>query len=100
MEVFKYYFMAAGVVATVGIVILFGMCAFEFIKDKAYELKRRHQYKHRFDKPPTAKCHCIDCQYHDNKTGRCFRFHEDSNRLTGDSCFCYEAEPRKKMSEQ
>ncbi len=99
MQGLQYYLMVIGLVATLGIVVLFGMCAFEFIKDKTYELKRRHQYKHRFDKPPVAKCYCVDCEYHDNKTGICWRFY-DGERLTGDACFCYEAEPRKKMTEQ
>ena len=59
------------------------------------KLKRWYQYKHRFDKPPTAKCYCIDCVHHNNESGRCYRFGEEY-RCTADNWFCWEAEPREK----
>lgn len=61
-------------------------------------LKHQYRYKHRFDKPPTAKCYCIDCVYHSDDTGRCWRFGETTKeyRCTADNWFCWEAEPRKK----
>lgn len=55
-------------------------------------VKLKHKQKHRFDKPPTAKCYCIDCIYHDNETGRCCKFKTWS---TADHWFCWNAEPRK-----
>ena len=58
----------------------------EFI-DKA---KYKYRYKHRFGKPPTAKCYCIDCKYHDNETGRCSSFGE----FIADDRFCWKADPR------
>ena len=67
----------------------------EFIKDIIRDWKRNYRIKHRFDKPPTSKCYCIDCKWWNGETGRCYRFHEDSNRLTADCWFCYAAEPRK-----
>ena len=57
-------------------------------------LKYRHRIKHRFDKPPTAKCYCRDCTHHDQKNGRCYRFTE--YRCTADNWFCWEAFPRNK----
>lgn len=61
-------------------------------------LKRKYQYKHRFDKPPTAKCYCVDCKYHDNESNRCYRFGETTGeyRCTADNWFCWEATPREK----
>ena len=55
--------------------------------DKA---KYKYRYKHRFDKPPTAKCYCIDCKYHDNETDRCSSFGE----FIADDRFCWKADPR------
>lgn len=56
----------------------------------------RYRYKHRFDKPPTAKCYCIDCKRHNNETGRCYRFkYESGYQCTADNWFCWEAEPKE-----
>lgn len=62
------------------------------------DLKYKYRIKHRFDKPPTAKCYCIDCKYHNNKTNRCYRFGETTKeyRCTADNWFCWEAEPCNK----
>ena len=38
------------------------------IKELIRKLKIRYKQKHRFDKSPTAKCYCVDCIYHNNKT--------------------------------
>ena len=56
---------AVASLAIIGCMLAFAwMYLLEFI-DKA---KYKYRYKHRFDKSPTAKCYCIDCRYHDNKT--------------------------------
>ena len=62
------------------------MYLLEFI-DKA---KHKYRYKHRFDKPPIAKCYCIDCKHHDNDNGLCSSFGE----FIADNCFCWKADPR------
>lgn len=64
------------------------------INDWTKQLKRKYQYKHRFDKPPTAECYCVDCTRHDNETGRCYGFGEYCH-YTADCWFCWKAEPRK-----
>ena len=82
-------------ISVIGCMLVFAwMYLLEFI-DKA---KFKYRYKHRFDKPPTAKCYCIDCGYHDNETGLCYRFGETTKeyRCTADNWFCWEADPRKK----
>ena len=59
---------AVASLAVIGCMLAFAwMYLLEFID----EAKFKYRYKHRFDKPPTAKCYCIDCGYHDNKNGRC-----------------------------
>lgn len=59
-------------------------------------LKYKYRVKHRFDKPPTAKCYCRDCKMHDPKSARCYKFEE---WYTADCWFCWDAEPNKKESE-
>lgn len=82
---------------TMSIIILFIIGeAVKSVKDIIDDLIYEYRYKHRFDKPPTAKCYCVDCKHYDNKTYRCYGFHEDSNRLVGDAMFCYRAEPRER----
>ena len=66
------------------------------IKEHILTLKYNYRVKHRFDKPPTAKCYCRDCMRHDNESGRCYKFKE---WLTADCWFCWDAEPRKKENE-
>lgn len=56
----------------------------------AIEHKRiRNIQKHRFDKPPTAKCYCIDCVLHSDD-GYCGKF---DGWCTADNWFCWAAEP-------
>ena len=73
------------------------MCIISAINQWIDRLKRNYQYKHRFDKPPTAKCYCIDCHHHNNETNQCYRFGETTGeyRCTADNWFCWEARPRE-----
>lgn len=75
------------VIATVAISLWYGFL--EWIE----RLKYNYRIKHRFDKPPTAKCYCVDCTRHDNESGRCYKFEKWN---TADNWFCWDAEPRKK----
>ena len=36
----------------------------DFVVDTIKNLKWKYKYKHRFDKPPLAKCYCKDCRYY------------------------------------
>ena len=95
--ILKEILMLIGAVASFMIIgcIVTAICA--GIKELIDNLKFNYRIKHRFDKPPTAKCYCIDCKYHDKETGRCWRFGETTKeyRCTADNWFCWEAEPRK-----
>lgn len=64
-------------------------------------LRTQYRIKHRFDKPPTAKCYCVDCVHHDDKTKQCYRFGETTNeyRCTADNWFCWEASPHAEIKE-
>ena len=84
-----FVFLAASAVGIIG-----ALC-YEF-KEWVIRLKWAYKVKHRFDKPPTAKCYCIDCVRHNNENQKCYKF--DGWR-TADSWFCWDAEPRKKDDE-
>ena len=70
------------------VVALVGNFALDELDGFIYRKKRDYQYKHRFDKPPKAKCYCIDCvSYRD---GYC---HLHRFRIA-DNWFCRNAMPR------
>lgn len=56
-----FVFCGAGFIALVGGILI--TCIQKTICDLISRKKWEHKYKHRFDKPPTAKCYCIDCTY-------------------------------------
>ena len=58
-----------------------------FIDAKKYERKR----KHRFDKPPTAPCYCIDCVYREYN-GLCSK---GTINHSCDAWFCADGKPCK-----
>lgn len=62
-------------------------------KELIYKMIYRYKYKHRFDKPPTAKCYCKDCKWHNVETNRCANV-TWADRHTPDNGFCYEAKPK------
>lgn len=61
------------------------------IKNIINRYKRKYQQKHRFDKPPTAKCYCIDCKYR-TKYKECHVF--GGSFKVADDWFCWKAEPK------
>lgn len=94
----KDFLVLVGAISTivfVGCIFIGIICALKELIDK---LKYNYRIKHRFDKPPTAKCYCVDCKHHCKVTGRCWRFGETTKeyRRTADNWFCWEAEPRGK----
>lgn len=84
-------FGAISLFVMVGVVVIGSVDLVTSIIDNA---NRKYRIKHRFDKPPTAKCYCIDCEHWDRETGECYRFVRE-HRHTADNWFCWEAEPRK-----
>lgn len=81
-----------GAVASLAIIGCMLAFAWMYLLEFIDEVKYKYRYKHRFDKPPTAKCYCIDCKYYDNKNGRCSSFDE----FIADNCFCWKADPSEK----
>lgn len=89
---------AVGLLFLTGTVILVCVLLCEYIKNKVEIYKWEYKRKHRFNKPPTAKCYCKDCIYYSirsNGTGRCDGEHIDEYWNIADSWFCWKAEPLK-----
>lgn len=84
-----------GLVALCVIAACIGIAIFYALSELIDRCKWEYRYKHRFDKPPTAKCYCIDCKYHNNESNQCYRFGQTTKeyRCTADNWFCWEAEP-------
>ena len=87
----KDIFAAIGAGFTVySFVYLIGMLVV-FICEKIKMLRKEYKIKHKFDKPPAAKCYCIDCKYRTKYEeccvlGGCFK--------VADNWFCWKAEPK------
>ena len=61
----------------------------EWIGDIREQKAWEYKYKHRFDKPPTAKCYCIDCEMYGGKEhdDKCFKF----DWYVASDWFCWDA---------
>lgn len=74
------------------------MIATNDIKELIKRKKRDYQVKPMFDKPPKAKCYCVDCYYYEpyeaagSTKGVCLF---SDNRAFDDTHFCAMAEPAK-----
>lgn len=79
-----------GGMTVIAIVGCISACLVSEIRDWIDRLEYRHMIKHRFDKPPTAKCYCRDCKWH-GKYDECTL--PGIGRHTPPNGFCYEAEP-------
>ena len=82
-----------GVIALVFIGALAVTVGIDIVGNFVAEKRRQYKIKHRFDKPPLAKCYCIDCRFYDDERKHCYGFHDGSGRKVADDFFCCEADP-------
>ena len=59
------------------------------VRERTRRKLKEYEYKHRFDKPPTAECYCVDCWYRDNENSKCRRY----ELCVADDWFCKDAMP-------
>lgn len=88
------------IVYSTGFLCLFALGAcifivgFQLIKHAINKICLVHKQKHRFDKPPTAKCYCIDCANKiyitSSKCNEC----PITGRYVADEWFCSDARPK------
>lgn len=81
-----------GLITILGLFVLAIMLIIDCVKSLTEKLKLKYKQKHRFDKLPTARCYCVDCKYHNNETGECYRL---SGWYTADCWYCWNAEPKE-----
>lgn len=80
-------------IATVAAALIFGVCLLMSAFEDWFKMaKWRYQYKRRFNKPPTAKCYCKDCRFHNDHTKQCGKF---DGWNTAEDWFCWDATPYK-----
>lgn len=91
MVVFSW--IGIGVVVCCAVMMIY--CAFDVLRSVIRQWRWTYKYKHRFDKPPTAKCYCKECKWHSEKDNKC-RNATWADRRTPDNGFCYDAEPKEK----
>lgn len=74
------------------IILLVSTLIFDCIKEKIKLNKLKYMQKHRFDKPPTAKCYCIDCKHMGTNAypNECTIV----DRHVAENWFCNEADPK------
>lgn len=89
--IFNNIIQALGMVTCVGITYVIGTYIVDGINMCVAHIKSRYAIKHRFDKPPKAKCYCVDCKYYTTH-GNCTEFRSMS---VPDNGFCWQAEPVK-----
>ena len=82
-----------GIIAVICILASIAIVAINGIGLKIEKYKRQYRIKHRFDKPPTAKCYCRDCKFWDKESGECHSHHTAPGYCMADCWFCYSAEP-------
>ena len=100
MSSLQFGLMIVGICTISGVIICIGSILFGAVMDIISNLKWQHKYKHRFDKPPTAKCYCKDCKYYivDAAFNRCCRGHIEHWAIA-ENDFCWLAEPLKEDPE-
>lgn len=81
---------AIGFVSLAGIAMLITVIIFQALKSIFEEYKRKQAVKRRFDKPPLAKCYCVDCDSYEPETGEC---EAHDGWLVADNWFCWSATP-------
>ena len=90
MNMFFYALGIASCLSLLVIVIVFIVVA---LKEKVSKWTYRQQIKHRFDKPPLAKCYCVDCTSY-RANGDC-RAHD--GWTVADCWYCWAATPKERQ---
>lgn len=98
-------FAVIGLIVTMILVLMLLIDFVFFIYFSIEKIHKRHkinrELKHRFDKPPVAKCYCLYCKYAeyfgDDRCGKCSLWGNDI--VIKDNSFCYRADPKTMLKE-
>lgn len=91
----RFLFEIIGMVASAAMLCGLVVILYVTIRDSICGAIYDHRVKHRFDKPPTAKCYCHDCKWHGGEYPNTCRL-PGVSRMTPPDGFCYEATPRQR----
>ena len=92
----KDIFAFVGLIATLATIFMLCGMFIVFILEKIRDLQRRYECKHRFNKPPIAKCYCKDCCFYAENSWSIKDGHCDYLNLEVISdCFCCNATIKK-----
>ena len=92
-EALKSVFAAVGAIALLTVLLCMVLMIICYLTNIIEEARRQHRIKHRFNKPPTAKCYCRDCKFWNPENGECHVSHTAKGYCMADNWFCYSAEP-------
>ena len=94
-ELWKYWSTATGIFFIS--FLLYGVITLstELIKEKIAIWRREYKRKHRFDKPPVAKCYCKDCLYYRKDYNSCDYGFTHVQTTVRETDFCSKALPPK-----
>ena len=94
-EIWEIWSMIAGIALITIPVAIIWVEVNAWVKDKIVMLRWEYKRKHRFDKPPTAKCYCKDCIHYIGKYKSCGYGHIEGHFVVNDTDFCSNALPPK-----
>lgn len=96
MEILKDIFMYVGFAACLLFILLLASAIASWLCEEISHILWTHKYKHRFDKPPKAKCYCVDCKYRVKKSNGGVWCTAHDGFWPVSSYFCADAEPKEK----
>lgn len=95
MDTLRDVFLIIGIIYTLIILMvviyLIGMCCNDYLLG----VKHRYRQRRRFDKPPTAKCYCVDCEYYSSWDENNYTCVAHNGWFVADNWFCWSATPKK-----
>ena len=86
-----------GVLTIIGILSLCLVLIITYLQSLILDKINEYKIKHRFDKPPTAKCYCKDCAYHGILVPNGCECPGRRNYYSPDDGFCHEAKPKSRF---
>ena len=85
------FFTTVGAVVIISMIVTMIFAVIYAIRQFIRERIWFYKYKHRFDKPSTAKCYCKDCSFYGDFTNR--RLCRKHKECFADDFFCKDADP-------
>ena len=93
-EYIEFMLMMTGACTILFVLVMVSNQIRKVIGELIDNLRWKYKHKHRFDKPPTAKCYCKDCVYYlKNPQFKCKQGHINGVWNMMENDFCSYAKP-------